>query len=193
MALYTSEYLKDRSRKKTLSESLTLSQQRNFTHTSFDIFLCHSYLDKEEVEGIFLELTQIGYSVYVDWIIDPYLDRHNITKETAEHVRRRLRSSKSLLLAISANASLSKWVPWELGYIDGHTQACALLPVSKDNLNRASFSRSEYLLLYPFVEKPNDLSRFGNKLFAVEGATNYVEFDSWIRGYKPSYKPTQFF
>jgi len=193
MALYTSNYLKSVARNKSLNESIELSAQRDRQHEKFDIFLCHSYLDKDEVEGLYLELTRLKFKVYVDWIVDPHLDRNNVTKETAEQVRTRLRSSKTLLLAISANASLSKWVPWELGYVDGNTHQCALIPISKDNVTRSSFTRTEYLLLYPYVEKPNDLTQFYNKLWTVENAYNYVDFDNWIRGHQPQYTSKRFF
>jgi hypothetical protein len=140
MALYTSDYLKNLSRNKTSNQQRSLNEQRNLTHISFDIFLCHSYLDKEEVEGLYLELTKMGFTVYVDWIIDPDLDRNIVTKESAERVRKRLRASKTLLLAISANAALSKWMPWELGYVDGNTQRCALMPVAPSNTRIVSFT-----------------------------------------------------
>jgi len=185
MALYTSSYLKNLSRTKTATESVRLMSESKTIHTAFDIFLCHSYLDKDDVEGLYLELSKMGFKVYVDWIVDPHLNRDNVTKETAELIRKRLRSSKSLLLAISANASLSKWVPWELGYVDGNTHQCALLPVSTDNLTRSSFTRIEYLKLYPYVEKANDLNHFRNGLYAVENANHYVDLQSWLRGQKP--------
>lgn len=56
---------------------------QNEAHISFDIFLSHSYLDKEDVEGLYIELTRMGFKVYVDWIIDPNLVRTNVTKTTA--------------------------------------------------------------------------------------------------------------
>ena len=77
----------------------------------FDIFLSHSFLDQREVKGLYIELTDLGYRVYVDWIADPQLDRNNVTKESAELIRNRMKSSKTLLLAISENAEMSKWMP----------------------------------------------------------------------------------
>lgn len=193
MALYTSNYLKSLARTKSPTERVKLMNESQLVHHTFDIFLCHSYLDKEIVEGLYLELTKMGFKVYVDWIIDPQLNRNDVTKDAAELIRRRLRASKSLLLALSANAGLSKWVPWELGYVDGNTQQCALLPVSTDDLSRTSFHRTEYLKLYPYVEKPNDLSRFRDNLWAVEGAHTYVDFQEWIKGKKPAYSSTNFY
>lgn len=191
MALYTSSYLKNLSR--TATENVRLYADSNKSRTNFDIFLCHSYLDKDEVEGLYLELTKMGYSVYIDWIIDPQLDRDNVTKENAELIRKRLRSSKTLLLAISVNASLSKWVPWELGYVDGHTQQCGLVPIARNNETLNSFHRTEYLKLYPYIDKPANHYRFGGKLWAVEDANRYVELTSWIRGSKPSYESLNFY
>ena len=193
MALYTSDYLKSTAKNKTFSERIELSAQKDKQHGSFDVFLCHSYLDRDEVEGLYIVLTRLGLKVYVDWIIDPHLDRNNVTKETAELVRQRLHSSKTLLLALSANANLSKWVPWELGYVDGRTRQCGLIPVSKDNSNKASFTRTEYLLLYPYIEKPNDFNLFTDKLWAVESANSYIDFKDWLNGNKPKYASTRFF
>lgn len=193
MALYTRNYLTNLSRTKTSTERIKLMSESQATHVSFDIFLCHSFLDREIIEGLYLELSKMGLKVYVDWIVDPQLNRDNVTKETAELIRRRLRSSKSLLLAVSANADLSKWVPWELGYVDGHTQQCALLPVSTDNLTRSSFERKEYLKLYPYVEKPNDLLSFKDKLWTVENANQYVDFQEWTKGRQPAYSSLRFY
>ena len=83
MALYSSEYLKDLASRK---QSLFESKQKLFSamtvsdNTVFDIFLSHSFLDKSEVQGLYQELTDFGFTVYVDWIVDPHLDRTNVTK-----------------------------------------------------------------------------------------------------------------
>lgn len=95
-------------------------------------------------------LTEQGFSVYVDWIVDPDLNRNFVTKESAENIRKRMDQSRSLLYAISIHAEMSKWMPWELGYIDGHSRhKCAILPVAKTSASK--FERMEYLKLYPIV------------------------------------------
>lgn len=179
MSLYSSAYLKNLSANKTsylkgklYTESRTLA--------GFDIFLSHSFLDKEEVEGLYIELTNLGYTVYVDWIVDPHLDRNNITKESATLIRNRMKSSKSLLLAISTNASMSKWMPWELGYVDGHTNKCAIIPVSKNPVAPKSFKGTEYLLLYPFIKKLPIAGQITEKLWVIESEYNYTIFDNWF-------------
>lgn len=187
MSLYSSSYLKQ------LSEStLPTVKNRLFTEsrnlsTGFDIFLSHSFLDKDEVEGIYIELTNKGYSVYVDWIVDSHLNRNNVTKATAEHIRNRMKSSKSLVLAISTSAQLSKWIPWELGFIDGLRNQCALFPVSRDYTTPKTFNRSEYLLLYPYIKMADIDNR--NELFVTESSNEYSGLGDWIRRQvKPSYK-----
>jgi hypothetical protein len=189
MALFTSTSLKQRSAQKTFSERSLLFAESSKTHTQFDIFLSHSFLDKLEVEGLYLELTSLGYSVYVDWIIDPHLDRNNVTKNTAELIRNRMKSSKTLLLAVSTNAVMSKWMPWELGFIDGKTNRCAILPVSQDAVAPKTFVRSEYLLLYPYLKKAT-LDYF-EKIYITESSNTYVVFEDWLkRNETPIYKYT---
>lgn len=97
MPLYTSDYLKNLSRRKTVLFSQEIINESKKSHTNFDIFLSHSYLDKEEVEGLYMELRSQGYTVYVDWIIDPQLNRTNVTKESAKLIRTRLKMSKTFI------------------------------------------------------------------------------------------------
>ncbi len=76
-------------------------------------------------------------------------------------------------------------MPWELGYIDGHTNTCAVNPVSRNTFAPDSYKGVEYLSLYPFVKKvPTSLHR--EKLFVIEEALKYIIFDDWLRlGEKP--------
>jgi hypothetical protein len=180
MGIYSSEYLKSvASQKQYIFEQKLFSIRNVPTNTPFDIFLSHSFLDKSEVQGLYQELTDFGYKVYVDWIVDPHLDRANVTKETATLIQLRLKASKSLLLAISTNAAMSKWMPWELGYVDGHTNKCAIIPVSKDRIPPKSFKGTEYLLLYPFIKKLPQ--RDGeNKLWVIESEFKYSIFENWF-------------
>lgn len=194
MSLYTSSYLKGISRGKTLNESTKLFAAGTKLHTEFDIFLSHSFLDKEDVEGLYFELTRMGYSVYVDWIVDPKLDRNNVTKESATLIRDRMRLCKCLLLAISDNASVSKWMPWELGFVDGFTNRCAIIPVSSRTLFIPnSYIGFDYLSLYPFIKKHSTTQQF-EKLWVIEDARKYVIFESWLRlGKQPEIQSVNIF
>ena len=127
-------------------------QQRSFSASSnelFDIFLSYNINDKDVVKGIYYVLKNMGFKVYVDFMVDPQLDRRSVTKETAECIQSRLKHSKSLIYAQSSNAAMSKWMPWELGVVDGNTSKCFIMPVQKgyEIIN----SRQEYLLLYPVI------------------------------------------
>lgn len=192
MALYSSNYLKSLtgSQARLLNERTQLFSNGVPETKTFDIFLSHSFLDKEEVLGIYLELTNLGFEVYVDWIIDSKLDRKNVTKSSAELIRKRMKSSKSLLLAMSDNAQLSKWIPWELGFIDGNTQRCALLPVSKESSVPKTFERSEYLLLYPYLKRAI-VTGLTPQAFIVESAQRYVSLYNWGKNKSnPEYNST---
>lgn len=131
-----------------LEEAIVSSKER----TSFDIFLSHSIRDAELVIGVKTLLEQMGFSVYVDWVIDKQLSRDAVTKETAHVLRERMKQSKALIYMATENAPASKWMPWELGYFDGQQPGqVAILPV----LDRAGehFVGQEYLGLYPVVRK----------------------------------------
>lgn len=152
--LFTEDFFRNYSR-----TSLNESQQielRSFSQTAawsdsqkFDIFLSYNIADKAVVEGIYCYLSKLGYKVYLDSIIDPSLNRNSVTKQTAEKIRKRLRNSKSLIFAASQAASLSKWMTWELGMVDGNTSKCMLLPVAQGY--ERVYDKQEYLKLYPVV------------------------------------------
>ena len=182
MALYTSDYLKGVASKNKL---LFENQKRGFSekkvpeNTEFDIFLSHSFLDKSDIQGLYQELSDFGFRVYVDWIVDPHLDRNNVTQSSASLIQTRLKYSKSLLLAISTNVAMSKWMPWELGYVDGNTNKCAIVPVSNERNPPNFFKGTEYLLLYPFIKKARSENGV-DKLWVVESEFNYSILDNWI-------------
>jgi len=182
MAIYTSEYLKGLASKNRVlleSQQKLFSERKVAENTEFDIFLSHSFLDKSEIQGLYQELTDFGFKVYVDWIVDPHLDRKNVTKTSAKLMQTRLKFSKSLLLAISTNAAMSKWMPWELGYVDGNTNKCAIIPVSNERNPPKYFKGTEYLLLYPFIKKVKTENGI-DKLWVIESEFGYSIFDTWI-------------
>lgn len=136
---------------------LNETQQREFcshkiepsVDTKFDIFLSYNFEDRAIVKGVYLWLRSKGFKVYLDFEMDPELDRRKVTKETAALIHSRLSHSKSLVYAQSPNANMSKWMPWELGFIDGQTSKCAILPITPNGV--APAPRQEYLLLYPII------------------------------------------
>lgn len=149
-------------------------EQRTFSASlkTYDIFLSHSSDDAREVGGLKLELEDLGYSVYVDWIEDPQLDRSNVNKANAETLRKRMKQCKSLLYAFSENARTSTWMPWELGYFDGMKGTVAVLPVVESG--KSTFKGNEYVELYPYI----DLT--GSTIYVHESLSGYKKFDNWI-------------
>jgi hypothetical protein len=59
-----------------------------------DIFLSHCFKDKRLTDGLTEQFERIGYTVYIDWRDDPYLDRSRVNSKTAGVLRDRLTSSK---------------------------------------------------------------------------------------------------
>jgi hypothetical protein len=137
---------------KSASQILNENNRAVVKQETFDVFLSHSIKDADLVLGVAALLEDLGLSVYVDWITDSELERSNVSKETAARLRERMQQSKSLLYIATENASASKWMPWELGYFDGlRADGVAILPLL--DASDDSFSKQEYLSLYPVVDK----------------------------------------
>jgi hypothetical protein len=117
----------------------------------FDIFLSHSSEDAEVIHGVYVSLRAEGLTVYVDWIEDPQADRSNVTAETADMLRNRMKHSGFLVYASSRTSSNSRWMPWELGYFDGRRPGrVGILPIV--TTPGAGFLGVEYLGLYRRIE-----------------------------------------
>lgn len=144
--------IKKHGTKKTFDSLVMESFSTAKDSDSFDIFLSHSIHDAELIVGIKELLENLGFSVYVDWDADPQLDRTAVSKKTADILRRRMRQSKSLIYVATEKASNSKWMPWELGFFDGHKPGqVAVLPLLDSE--SGTFHTQEYLGLYPVVTK----------------------------------------
>jgi hypothetical protein len=119
--------------------------------THFDIFLSHCIKDARAIEGVRQILLQAGLTVYVDWIEDPELSRDRVTTATAARLRERMDHSRAMIFATSQSSPDSKWMPWELGYFDGHRRnRVGVLPLV--STSSQGFRGQEYLGLYPDVE-----------------------------------------
>ncbi|MOA03604.1 hypothetical protein D3C78_1231180 [compost metagenome] len=165
-----------RSASQVLSEAKSAQQ----TKQSFDVFLSHSINDQDLVLGVKTLLEGEGLTVYVDWIVDNQLERDRVNAETAAILRQRMRQSKSLIYVATSNASGSKWMPWELGFFDGHKPGnVAILPlVDSENQN---FEGQEYLGLYPVVTR--HLQNNGYKqTFVEERGRRWSHFKSFTSG-----------
>jgi hypothetical protein len=151
----------------------------------FDVFLSHSRLDADAILGLKLRLEKEGCSVYVDWIIDPELDRSKVTRETAERLRGQMRSCRSLLYGFSIAATQSRWMPWEMGYFDGLKGRVAVVPITA-TLGAASFLGQEYLGLYPYLDEAKSKNEDAPRLWVNKDSNTYVDFRSWLQGGDPT-------
>lgn len=152
------------------SAARTLQEEsRSFNrYITYDVFLSHAYQDAEIILGVKYIMEKHGLSVYVDWMEDTDLNRSKVTRETAELLRARLRSSSCLVYAHSSNSPDSTWMPWELGYFDGFKPAHVwILPIVEDY--DWEFKSQEYLNLYPTVENISDIAGRLNLGFADVG------------------------
>jgi hypothetical protein len=163
-----------------------ISDRRDTDTNVYDIFLSHSSKDAPIILGVLELLNDLGYSVYVDWIDDPQLERSNITKTTANTLRIRMNQSRSLLYATTHNATSSKWMPWELGYMDGKKDRAAILPIFEDENNSSyTYKGQEYLGIYPYAIETTQANTSTKKLWIFESSDTYVLFDLWLSGLKP--------
>lgn len=173
ISLFTESYFREAAR--DISETYIKTFSNNLSsYTDFDIFLSYNIADKTVVKGIFEVLSKMGFRVYLDFVIDPQLNRANVTKQTALVIQNRLKHSQSLIYAASINAAMSRWMPWELGYVDGHKQKCAILPVGSNP--QVTYKSSEYLLLYPYISNINGKMHIRNSDLDIGEALQY-----WIK------------
>ncbi len=159
--------------------------------SQFDVFLSHSYADaKLDHDGLLdlkAYLEELGISVYVDWIVDRYLERDQVDAATAEVLRTRMDHSRCLFFATTENSANSKWMPWELGYKDGQSSTgfgvvgrVAVLPLL-DTGDSSVYAGQEYLGIYPYVDRVND-TLFIN---APGEPAKFVRFNRWLEGANP--------
>lgn len=161
---------------------LTEKMEMQASIQAFDIFLSHAFDDKELILGVALVLEDLGHTVYLDWRDDPTLDRQNVNPSTAEALRERMKQSRCLFYATTENSSSSKWMPWELGFKDGESSRCAILPIQA-TVPR-SFKGQEYLGIYPYVTQEKDTVGI-EQLWVRRSSTCYVRFDFWLQGRAP--------
>lgn len=150
------------------------SIKNQYKENNFDIFLSHSSKDKTLILGIKNFIEESGYTVYIDWIDDPQLDRANVNSTTANVLRKRMRQSKFLVYVDSDNATTSKWMPWELGYFDGFKpKKIGVLPIK--NRNDGIYIGQEYLGLYPVIEKSYAFNNWKHSRVSNEFFYSYFE------------------
>lgn len=186
MALFTEANVRQRAqaevRKSGMvkkASQIVLEAYASYTPSKiYDIFLSHSIRDAELILGMKGIFEDLGYTVYVDWIEDPQMDRSKVTAETADKLRQRMNSSKSLFFVTTSNAESSRWMPWECGFFDGKKEKVAIVPIQATSTNN-SYSGQEYLGLYPYIVKqPNTNKK--ETLWVRKSSSRYISYDAWV-------------
>lgn len=162
---------------KVINESVTPSYGRQF-----DIFLSHSYRDKDTILALKEFIEKAGYSVYIDWIEDPQLNRKRVTRDSVELIRSRMLYCRSLIYMFTPNSEDSKWMPWELGFMDGlKEKKVAILQLNNTpgDDNTVSYSGREYLEIYFTVDKTE------TQLWINNSKNHWVSYKKWLQGEEP--------
>lgn len=158
-----------------------LARVQEVSTYQYDVFLSHAFEDAVIVYGIYKILRAVGLTVFVDWIASPGVDRTMITPANAEYLRRSMDMSLSLLYAATDHAGESKWMPWELGYMDGRDRPVGILPVAESSTATNGYSGQEYLGLYPYVTAENLWSAHPDMAVRRSAADSIGNLKSWTK------------
>jgi hypothetical protein len=182
MSLLTEQRLRAAAQRETSrlykSANTILNESARTTRTDFDVFLSHCVRDAELVLGAVAVLESFGYTVYVDWIVDPSLTRDSVSAETARKLRTRMQQCRSLMYLHTLNSPTSKWMPWELGYFDGHAGRVAILPVARSETE--TFHGQEYLGIYPYVDVARLQGTTREVPWLRQPAGGHAILNSWV-------------
>jgi hypothetical protein len=130
------------------------------------VFLSHKHDEMENLDGAIAFLKKEGFDVYVDWL-DEGMPK-NTSGITASRIKEKIKENDKFIFLASEGAINSKWCNWELGLGDAekYIENIALLPVIKDY---SSFSGSEYLQIYPYIEYENGNNKYTNGYYIPAG------------------------
>ena len=146
----------------------------------YDIFISHSYLDKNLINALYYIFESCGYTVFIDWKNEELQNRDEVSKEVAIKLKKYMKNCKGLLYVATNNSSNSKWCPWELGFVDGLKNRVAILPILNDEKNE--YSGQEYLGIYPYVVYAKVYKKNDDEFWVhdTEDYNLYSSLKSWL-------------
>lgn len=184
MANISKRLLNELCNQKYIRESFSIndSNRVDSSDRQYDIFLSYCFSDKDYAIKIVNLFEKHGYAVYID-LRDPKLSRSKVDRKTVERISAIMNRCKSLVYVHTASATMSKWCPWELGYMSGKKNfRCATILLTED---KEEFPRQEYLDIYPYIDFEKDTK--GNYQFWANDLDSeaYVTFKDYIEGIDP--------
>jgi len=184
MINFSKRYLNELSKNKIIRDSFSINESigADTEDKQYDVFLSYCLIDKDYAIKILYLFEKLGYKVYID-LKDPTLNRKSVDRSTVIRISSVMNRCKSLVYIHTQSATMSKWCPWELGYMSGKKNfRCATILLTED---KEEFPRQEYLDIYPYLNLANDTS--GKKqIWARDLDSNrYVNFRLFIDGKDP--------
>lgn len=137
--------------------SRVLNESRSFSAgtrraTKRTVFLSHKHDDLEDLKGLIGYLERnYGVECYID-ADDPGMPEKT-SGETAQRIKKAIRTTDRFILLATDNAIASNWCNWELGYGDAqkYKDRIAILPMK--NTWSKSYTGNEYMQIYPHIVK----------------------------------------
>lgn len=162
--------------------SLLLENRKFDNNKNYDLFISHSFMDKQLVEVLYKKFEESGYKVYIDWKESSLQDRENVSSETARILRERINNCLGLSYIATGNIVNSKWCPWELGYADGKKNRAAILPILNNGSNE--YNGVEYLGIYPYIDYAKNKKSGKYDFWVNDGQVNnkYTSLKDWLSG-----------
>ena len=150
-----------------------INESKDFKDSTYEtlVFLSHKHNERDKVKEAILLLREYGSFVYVDWLDSSMPPSTNA--DTAKKLKQRIKQSKKFVLLATEDAISIKRCNWEFGIGDGikTPSNIALLPVSNDY---QSYTGSEYLKIYPHIEKIN------STYYVINTKENRTKLRSWL-------------
>jgi hypothetical protein len=181
--ILSKKYLNEMVQQNVLLESKQFFDSKRSEFDSYDIFFSYSFADKEFAAIVVQLLEKHGFSVYIDYK-DKELDRNKVDRKTADTLAKAMNKCRCLLYLHSKSSKISKWCPWELGYMSGKKNfRCATVPLIDTD---EKYEHQEYLLIYPYIdyEKSNGAKKeFMFWVNDVNDSKTYVSLKDFINGH----------
>jgi len=93
-------------------------------------------------------------------------------------------NSAALFFVPTDHAIESRWMPWELGFMDGKNGKAAVFPVTETDTGSSDYRGQEYLGIYPYATI--NMSRgTGERLYIRRDRNTSVTFERWLQGEQP--------